>query len=363
MKFLISGYYGYDNAGDEAVLAAMLQALGERAPADTEYIVTSGDPSRTAATYSGGPWRVRPIGRQGPGELAGAISQCDAFISGGGSLLQDVTSLRNVVYYTTLMRVARLFGKPVMVYAQGVGPLRRPRARKLTRIVMQQATTVTLRDPDSLELLRRIGVRRDCEVTADPVWALQPQVLREPLLRAGAWVVNLRLWSPSADGVADEAPMEAVARAIAATARAHGAKLRLLPMQPEVDGPVCRRLLEEVGDPQAVGIVDTQGMTPAGIMAEAGQGELSIAMRLHALIFATAQGLPCVAVNYDPKVAALAKLMGMPLIEAREAGEPEVWMRAVAAAKRPSEELLRDLKNKALHNADLAVALAAGNAR
>ena len=357
MKFFISGYYGFDNAGDEAVLEAMLQALGERAPAGSEYIVTSGNPSRTAARYSGGPWRVRPIGRQGPAELARAIAGCDVFLSGGGSLLQDVTSLRNVVYYTTLMRVAKLCGKPVMVYAQGVGPLRSPKARKLTRLVMQAAAVVTLRDTDSLDLLRQIGVRRACEVTADPVLALRPEALAEPRPVEGTWLVNLRPWSPSGPGESADAPLDQVAQAIVATARTHGARLRFLPMQPETDGPLCRGLQEENGDAGLDSCVATEGFGPSRIMAEAGRGELMIAMRLHALIFAAVQGLPCVAINYDPKVAALAKLMGMPLVEAREAGELGVWMRAVAAAKRPPEELLHDLKNKALRNADLAVGL------
>lgn len=346
MKFLISGYYGFNNAGDEAVLAAMLEALGERSSGETEFIITAGNTAETARRHAQSNAKISPIPRQHPASLAAAMRACDAFISGGGSLLQDATSLRNVVYYTTLLRVAALSGKPVMIYAQGIGPLRRRSAQKLTRNALRRANVVTLRDTDSLDLLRRIGVSRDCEVTADPVWALTPEVV--PKLEEPVWTVNLRPWSEKKG-----ADLAQVTQAILATAQAAGFPVRFLPMQPGVDAPLC-----QVSPGGRDICVELGGAHPRRVMAEAGAGQLMIAMRLHALIFAAAQGVPCVAIDYDPKVAAFAKLLGAPLVEAAEAGDPAVIARAVAAAKPPATELLNELKAKALRNADLAVGLA-----
>lgn len=360
MKLLLSGYFGYDNAGDEAVLAAMLEALGNRLPSGAQFTVTSGNPARTIERYNTPACRVAAIPRQDPATLARAIGQCDLFISGGGSLLQDVTSLRNVVYYTTLIRVAHLMGKPVMIYAQGVGPLRRGLSRRLARAAMQRARVITLRDDASAALLREIGVTRDIEVTADPVWALQPEAGDDatPANDGPVWAVCLRDWprlhQPGAPAHAHLAPL---ALALAAAARQAGARLRFLPMQPAVDGPLAQALAAECGPDVMTEVVPTEDMHPRRIMAAAGRCDLMIAMRLHALIFAAAQGVPCVALNYDPKVAALAKLIGAPLVNDVSPAELARLPEAIANVRPTPATVVDSYRQQALRNADLAASV------
>lgn len=59
-----------------------------------------------------------------------ALRRCDALLSGGGSLLQDRTSTRSLLYYLSIIRAAELFHKPVMLYANGIGPVRKPANRR-----------------------------------------------------------------------------------------------------------------------------------------------------------------------------------------------------------------------------------------
>jgi len=348
MKFLLSGYYGYDNAGDEAVLAAILEAIDAQSSRGAEYVVTSGDPAQTGAMYSSPARRVIGVPRGHPRSLVQAIKACDVFVSGGGSLLQDVTSLRNVVYYTALIRFAQLSRKPVMIYAHGVGPLHKPLSRKLVRMAVQRARVVTVRDEDSKALLRRIGVQREIEVTADPVWALEAS----DSVSGGknlTWGVGLRSW-PGQTG-ADETAR--AMRAMRSAAQAAGATLRFLPMQPAADRP----LIETHGAlPQE--IIETANLHPREVMAHAGRCDLMIAMRLHALIFAAAQGVPCVAINYDPKVAALAKLIGAPLIANASEAEWAKLPQAIAGARPIDAGLLNEFQARARRNAALAAGLA-----
>lgn len=359
MNFLLSGYYGYANAGDEAVLAAMLEALAPRVPSGSRFVVTSGAPSHTIELHNTPQHAVAAIPRQAPGALLRAMRACDVFISGGGSLLQDVTSLRNVVYYTALMRLARLSRKPFMIYAHGVGPLSKPLSQKLARVAMQGAQVITVRDPESKALLQRIGVRREIEVTADPVWALNCETRDEEQGQTAQplWCASLRSWLHGEDkSRAEAATFETLCHA----ARAAGAQVRFLPMQPPSDGPVIGANFKQFADPQQDTIIDTLNLHPRAIMAESGRCQIMIAMRLHALIFAAAQGVPCVAVNYDPKVAALAKLIAAPLLNSEDFLAPDAEARfaaAIAAAQPPDANLLRELKDKALRNADLAAGL------
>ncbi|MDF2439579.1 MAG: hypothetical protein JWN98_563 [Abditibacteriota bacterium] len=352
VNFLLSGYYGYRNAGDEAVLAAILHDLAQSAPRST-FTVTSGNPAYTTQLHSSHP--IQAITRQSPRALAAAIGACDVFVSGGGSLLQDVTSLRNVVYYTSLLRFAQLSRKPTMIYAQGIGPLRRPLAQKLARIAIQRARVVTLRDLDSQALLKRIGVSRQTEVTADPVWNLSPAA-NNAAPQASRWCVSLRDWPGVED---DDALSRATFHALATAAHEAGAQLRFLPMQMEVDAPLVTKYLEGA-PPVPHEIINTHALHPREIMARIGGCQVMIAMRLHALIFAAVQGVPCVALNYDPKVEALAKIAGAPLLSAHELrgdSGASTLQEAVCRAGAMDAAKLADLQNSARRNAELAAGL------
>lgn len=354
MNFLLNGYYGYGNAGDEAVLASLLEAISRTSPG-ASFTVTSGDPAGTVARYNTADTPVAAIPRQAPGELSAAIKGCDVFISGGGSLLQDVTSLRNIVYYTTLMRFAQACGKPVMVYAQGIGPLARPISQKLTKAAVNRAAAVTVRDSASKALLQKIGVTSEISVTADPVWALSPQKVEMPPEpnpdNLKTWAISLRPWTGYEY---DPALSPQIANDLRQAVESSGARFRFVPMQDSSDRPIMQHLAEAGRD----AVLDTSGLHPREIMSLCGQADVMIAMRLHALIFAAAQGVPCVAINYDPKVAALAKIIGAPLLENLSPGECAKLPEAVAAARAMDRADLMALKNSAGRNAELAAALA-----
>lgn len=346
MRLVLSGYYGYDNAGDEAVLAAILSHISAQTPRP-EFVVTSGAPAETQNRHSAPDYALQTVARDGFKAIWREIKACDAFISGGGSLLQDVTSLRNMVYYTGLIRMAHMAKKPVMIYAQGIGPLQKPLSQKLTRIALQHRKTriITVRDPESKFLLEKVGVRRNIEITADPVWALETNTQNSKLKTQNpVWCVSMRSWLHKTSSDAEQTLLAAIRE----SAQKHGATLKFLAMQPERD----RALIESLGVENHE-ILATENLHPRAILGLAGQCDLMIAMRLHALIFAAAQGVPCLAVSYDPKVASLAKLMGAPVIS--DASSTELAkLESAGAIRPPTQALIEDMQSKACHNAELA---------
>jgi polysaccharide pyruvyl transferase CsaB len=353
VRFLLSGYYGYDNAGDEAVLAAILDHLSTRLPG-SEFVVTSGDPQSTLARHGAPEYSLRAIARDDFKTLWREIKGCDGFLSGGGSLLQDATSLRNIIYYTALIRLAHLARKPVMIYAQGIGPLHRGVSQRLTRGALQARNTkiISVRDPDSKAFLQRIGVRKNIEVTADPVWALgvnTEQRMSDSDNRT--WLVSLRSWL---DASTPDAEAKLLAR-VRDAAKNQNANLKFLAMQPR-----DAELMESLGIARAE-ILPTENLHPREIMLLAGQCDLMIAMRLHSLIFAAAQGVPCVAVSYDPKINALAKLIGAPVIQNASEEELAKLEAAATSARAPSPLLIEEMQAKARRNAELAASLVESN--
>ena len=113
VKVVISGYYGFANAGDEAMLSAIVGSLRDIIP-DIHITVITGNCRMTKEHHN-----VHAVHRMNFLAIAAAIRRCDILISGGGSLLQNVTSSRSLYYYLFIMRIALLFHKPVMLYAQG----------------------------------------------------------------------------------------------------------------------------------------------------------------------------------------------------------------------------------------------------
>ena len=166
-NIVISGYYGFGNAGDEAMLCAIIDAIRNE-EADAHITVISGNPKETSKKHN-----INAVGTFSAFGILKAIANSDLVISGGGSLLQDATSIRNTYYYLSIMSLAKMMGKKVMLYSQGIGPLNRPSTRRAVGFVLRFVDTITVRDSISKEELESLGIE-DVEVTADAVLAMQP---------------------------------------------------------------------------------------------------------------------------------------------------------------------------------------------
>jgi polysaccharide pyruvyl transferase WcaK-like protein len=127
---------------------------------------------------------------------------------------------------------------------------------------------------------------------------------------APIWLIAIRPW----DAVSGwELPM---LNGLLDAAETAGASLGFISMQPDTDHSMAERLNREIA-----GRVPSFTVAPSGVhkVRELLAGaDLVVAMRLHALILAAAAGVPGVALSYDPKVAALATELPMPVLTVNE---------------------------------------------
>ena len=297
-RLVISGYYGFSNTGDEAVLSAIVQEFRAQAGDEIEITVLSGSPKETAKTH-----RVKAVNRMSFSSVISAIRKCDLLISGGGSLIQDVTSFHSAVYYLSIIAMAKVFRRKVMILGQGVGPLRGSLAQALTAGVLGGVDLITVRDPESAEMLKSLGVRRPpIRVTADPTFTLRKctdeeavRLLSEAGLSAGENIIAiaLREW-PTSGSAIEEAAMKALKSFISKTQ----VRILLITMQTPEDMPLAHRIKTAI--PESV--IQPEPYTPEQLLGVLGRCRLVVAMRLHALIFAAAAGVPVLGIEYDPKV-------------------------------------------------------------
>ena len=163
-KILISGYYGFNNIGDESILRTVIDNLREKLP-DVDITVLSQNPGLTAEKYG-----VKAAWRMGRRDIFRSVRGCDLLLSGGGSLLQDATSRKSILYYLAILALAQLLGKRTFIYSQGIGPITGRVNCRLTALVLRRTDGIVVRDEGSRDLLRKIGVPEDLiHVTADPV--------------------------------------------------------------------------------------------------------------------------------------------------------------------------------------------------
>ena len=300
---ILCGAYGQDNAGDEAVLKAMLAEL------------RSIDPDQPLWVMTRKPREIRKTCRVGavftfnvPGFCL-RMRKCRLYTNGGGSLMQDVTSNRSLWFYLFTLFAAKRMGCRVMMYGCGIGPIRSPRNRKRAgRAIDRNVDVITLRDQASRQELESLGVKRPrIELSADPAVTLLPAPPEEAdavLERAGLCPregqrylgVTVRPWP----GFEDK--LSVFAQAIDYAYEKHGLLPVFIPIESRMDVAAARQVAALLQ--KAPAAVLPPCASPELASALSARMDVALSMRLHALIFAAARGVPLVGVVYDPKVSA-----------------------------------------------------------
>jgi polysaccharide pyruvyl transferase CsaB len=392
VRYLISGYYGEKNAGDEAILAGILQEIERRDP-QARFTVLSFDPADTERRHSalGRELRALSTSLRSPARLRAAVKEADLLISGGGSFLHEADfelhgrsfllregKLRPVPSFLSVVLLARGQGLPVMWYAQGLGPLRTRAARRMVAIAGSVSQAVTWRDQDSARLAYEVGVRAPVQlVVPDPAYALRPapasearQVLAAAGMSAGTGFIAVcaRSW------LGRTGYLENLGAALDAAAASLDLQVVLVPFHEVQDVAVCETLAAR---PALAGRahVLTPVQSPALLAAVLGEARLAVTMRLHSGILAATAGTPAVVIDYDPKTKAFANQTGQSAwsVDVDELESGAATPRLVEAIRDTAAHLdgrraalaaaTEPLRVEAGRTARLAVQLASGSTR
>jgi polysaccharide pyruvyl transferase CsaB len=316
LRIIISGYYGYGNTGDEAILASLGQALGGPG---RDLVVLSAAPERTRREHG-----LRAIGRYDLFRLIRELLGASLFVSGGGGLLQDVTGPLSISYYLGLMKLAQFLRVPTMLLGQGLGPVKRPLNRRLIANTVRKADLAAVRDPASAKFLASLGVPEEkIMLTADPVLGMKPasakrvnEIAESLGLEEGRPIiaVAIRPWYTWY-----ERQFKAFTSVLAQLACRFDAQLLLLPFHYPGDLRITQELLSCLclrpsQETPRVAMLDYL-ISPGEMAGLIGKADLVIGMRLHSLIMAASRGVPAVGIAYDPKVLAFAEQFDFPVIE------------------------------------------------
>ncbi len=299
VQILISGYYGFNNIGDESILRAVVDNLRGRL-SDIEITVLSRNPDSTAQRYG-----VRSVNRKSAKDIIGAVRKCDLLISGGGSLLQDVTSKKSILYYLMIMWAAFFFRKKVFIYSQGIGPIQSKINRRLTAMTLSHVNGIVVRDESSRELLIEIGIKREkIIVTADPVLRIKKADLsigRQILMEEGFTPEPGRMTVGFAirEKKTDSNFVDELCISIRRLIDEYQAQIVLIPFHYSEDMAVIEEIESRLDG--AVCCIRHKYLTNE-MLSIIGNMDILVGVRLHALIHAAIMDVPMIAVSYDPKI-------------------------------------------------------------
>ena len=335
---LICGAYGMGNAGDEAILDALVAEMRGIDPLMPITVLTR-EPKSASERLD-----VETVHSFNFPRFLAIMKRRKLYINGGGSLIQDVTSRRSLWYYLFTLRAAKSRGCRVMMYGCGIGPVKREGGvRRAQKTLNECVDVITLREPDSVEELARFGVTEpEIILAADPALTLLPAGAEEvdaALAAAGADPAGhyagfaLRLWP----GFASKAP--AIAECARYLYEKHGLTPLFIPINHKSDSEAAEAVARLLSDtPYTIMPGPLPSSLAIGIL---GRVEVAVSMRLHGLIFAAGQGTPVVGVSYDPKVSAFLKCVDGECVSLEDAdGETLCGMAGRALARRDDPSAL-----------------------
>jgi polysaccharide pyruvyl transferase CsaB len=311
VKIMISGYYGFNNTGDEAILTSMVRAFKEKIP-QIKIVVLSHSPLQTSQAY-----QIKTINRLHLIDIMRCLRDTNLFISGGGGLLQDSTGKGwSILYYLGLILVAKIVKVPVMIYAQGIGPVNKQINKKLIKWILNKVNLITVRDNSSKELLENLGVvKPSIYVNSDPVFLLKKKNINHII---DNYPYIQKLINP------DDRPLIGVsvreyksngsdskrifAQAADYLIKNYQAKIIFLPFKFDEDVHISEEILSLMKNKAEVLKIKLE---PEELLSVLSRLSLVIGVRLHSIIFSSMANIPFIAFNYDPKVRYFVEDLGL----------------------------------------------------
>ncbi len=292
-RYVVSGYIGFDNFGDEAIARVLTDRLKKEGA--EEITLISSNPEKTAQLHG--------VNSCGMFNFLKSIKEADILISGGGSLLQDVTSFKSLLYYLVVIYTALLCGKKVEIYSQGIGPINSRVGKILTRTALRHAYKISVRDKKSQELLAGWGIKS--ELVQDPIFSLELPVKN----KKGTVGIQLRNYPRVTDNF-----LNLLADVI--IKRFPEKKLQIISLQDSIDLDICEkfaRILKKRGWENSIEVLKELSIND--VFDKISELEYLIGMRFHANVVGIKSGVKTLAINYDIKVKKLADEYNLPVIE------------------------------------------------
>ncbi len=349
---LLLGYYGFKNSGDDALLLSIIQQL-KKTRDSLSLGVLSYNPEETKRLFG-----IDAVNRNNIFAVLKAIISSKMLLVGGGTLIQDSTSTKSLIYYLAVIKLAQVFNKKVMLYANGIGPIKEEN-KKITKRIINKVDVITLREELSLEELKKIGVDKPkIIVTADSVFGIDYEK-KEKFKEKQYQLVSVRNHKNLFGNFCSD-----IAKLCDKMYEEHNISTIFIPFQKKNDSEITEKIRNLMKNESEVFDTECEFSDLMSLMENA---RLCIGMRLHSLIYSVISKIPCVGLVYDQKVKAFMDYIGQKnYLDASSLNYKDL-IEKVDFALENDEEIKKELENKSLElrelsqkNAQIAIELLKG---
>lgn len=291
-KILISGYYGFDNFGDEAILGVLINHLR-----GNDITVLSSNPEKTGRTHN-----VNSLNSFNPKLIVERLPKFDMLISGGGSLLQNVTSNKSLFYYCGLINIMASLKKDVVIFAQGIGPVKGFWGKLIVKSALKKCKYISVRDVKSQELLKSWGI--ESNLVCDPIFDLNVPTPK----RTRKVGIQIRKFASLTDELFDE-----IIKQVAL--KFSDREIELICFQDSEDEGISKVFLNKLKKKNpTINANIIKNLTNKEVIEKVSEYDYLIGMRFHACLLGLKYGIKTLAISYDPKVETLAKNANIPYL-------------------------------------------------
>jgi polysaccharide pyruvyl transferase CsaB len=363
VNIVISGHFGGINLGDDAILCSLIDSLRKIYGDDLSLTVFSHDPKltykQTAATsvkqISFTPSMVKDLHA-----MIKAIRLSDFVIIGGGGLLQDEFNIKTIPRYLLPAIIGKFYGKKVIFYSLGVGPINTRYSKDLIRLLSAQVDHITVRDKESKEIMEGLGVR-EVDIVPDPAIHLSKcdkskihRILMKEKIdsnRVPKIGVSLRgIYHTKRRKIRSMKSLSVEQKAIIAESLEELANnLKGLLVFFCTDNSMDKKISKEIaGRCNCDSRLIIAKYSPTEFAGLLGVMDVVISMPLHSAIIATSSYIPVVAMEYNPKVRNFMRFIGLgeyvlPIerLDLLEARTMEIWLERAAIHDHLKKEIGR----------------------
>ena len=327
-KIILLGNNSGNNLGDAAIMSSIMDSVEKELP-DAEFIVPSVKPSFISENY-GERYNVKAVDAMpwtGSLRLFGIPTMyhmaksdvaliCDGIIFGKKLFNPAFNFLITLIL---LLPWAKLVNCKLVCYGCGIGPFPTKISALFAKWLMNGCDLITLRDGDSLDLAKEIGVTQEMILTADvaPINPVSDDTVADEILASFGIPNEQKLLGINITRYLDEwlydedkklNDKQALIIEIADSVKLANEKLGnefkplVFSTQP-MDDDVCNKLAD---------LLDTKLVTNSiwlshDIQAVMKRCKLFMGMRVHSLYLSSAVGCPILGMIYAPKVRSYLK--------------------------------------------------------
>jgi colanic acid/amylovoran biosynthesis protein len=256
-----------------------------------------------------------------------SLFDSDIVISSPGGFLQDYNTLSSLLPNMFLLFSAKFLKKPVIIYAQSLGPFRDKMLRFFVRLLLNRVEIVTLREEISNYYLNNAQISNpNIFVTADATFSIEPPIYnrdsyRQKLLEffegssgdvlIGITVLGVPYFLNRRKNTLLKKYVKSLATSIDLMITRVNANIIFIPQVYSQTEIAMMHLIRRLVKNKTRVVIIEEDLSPEGVMEIIGCMDLLIGTRMHSNIFALIMGVPVIAIAYEHKTHGIMRMLGL----------------------------------------------------